>query len=211
VSKIEEIYDRLATELFVKKANEKLISPYIRKAFIKCQSYLDPNITFEQFAAWTANFFPGRAGIGEESQIEFLKTKFPSIKKLPVRGKKSLKLFRGTDGGLFIKRSATKSNINGIKSFDAISISDNKIYIFMLKTIDIGSFSESVGGGQQDNAENEIINILDVIGASSFSFEDKNVEIIIGIDGRSAGNKIAYLKEKFPNLSNVTITMCEDL
>lgn len=182
---VEELYVEAAIVEFVKKAQEGVVSDYIKNAYMMCKSQLG-NMTLQEFAAFVANYNPNKSGIGERSQINWLRTnKFPSLEKLSNRGKEALSLFRQSNGKLDVVKGK-KSNLNGVKSFDAYELTQKVVNLFLLKTVDIGPLSDSVGGGHQTNVQDEVVNFINHIRQQKLSFAGKDVKVYIVIDGRSA-------------------------
>ena len=206
-----EIYNRLAIESFINKAFKKEISENIKNIYDKCKDHLN-ELSLQDFAAYISNYNPNKAGIGEESQIKWLEAnKFQTIKQLPNHGKNSFSLYYEINGSLTIKN--TKSNLTGIKSFDAIAFIPNKneVAFFILKTVDIGLFSNNIGGGHQKNVQDEIISLIEVIRNQNILFDNKLVKFYIIIDGRSADKIIKNAQKAANNDNNIIINESEKL
>lgn len=202
---IENEYNQLAIQAMINKANERKISNYIMNFYNSCKDKLN-GMSLEEFAAYTSNYNVNKSNIGEKCQITYLrKNKFPSIKPLPNKGKDSISLQLDFDDSIFINNG--KTNLVGIKSFDAIA--DNKLFI--LKCIDFGEFSESIGGGHQDNVKNEIKNIINIIGDQKLYFNNNEMEILILINGRLSQNIIDDGKKLIMTNSSITINSCEGI
>ena len=160
-------------------------------------------MSLTEFAAYTANFNPGKTGIGQKAQMQHLQEgNYPKIKALPSGGKNSVKLMK-TGNTVFIVECAGRSNIRGIKSFDAYDSSSNTL--FMLKTLDIGIFSDNVGGGHQDNVRSEVETIIATTNGKVLSYKGKNVNISILINGRSADNLVKHCQSLLSVSTNIVI------
>lgn len=193
----------MAIDEFVKKASEGMISEYSKNAYSVCKPYLG-TLSLEEFAARTSNYNPNKAGIGEKSQLEFLESKFPSIKKLPSHGKDSYALFKLANGRYTIIKGE-KTNLGGVKSFDAIADLPNEVIFFILKTVDIGPFSDSTGGGHQTNVQDEITNIISHARQQKLTLDKKPVKIYVVVDGRSASNIIAAARKASNGCTHIVI------
>jgi len=209
---VEDIYNKLAIEKTIEKVKESNISPYTRKLYEECKSQL-PGITFEDFAARISNWNPGKTLIGEKAQLSYLtQNKYPKIKKLAPSGKHCISLHK-IPNNFLIKNG--KSNIDGIKSFDAINDDGGKITFFILKTVDIGMFSDNMGGGNQDNVSNELAFIIDKLCNNDFIFNNKPVDITIVINGRSSKEIMTACQKIVSNNTalntKITIATAENL
>lgn len=206
---VEELFDQKACDKALEKVISGIISDYTHNFYLAVRSAHPEkmkDVSPEKFAALTANWTPGKCGIGEESQIEVLRAgRFPNIEKLAPSGKASIKLHKSNDGTLSIREGKGKPNVTGVKNFDAID-EGREIIFFLLKTIDIGSFSDNEGGGNQDNVLNEIEIFILTTKNKTLNFRGKEVKFVIVVDGRSADKIIAHCQILLQNVSNITIS-----
>lgn len=216
MSIVEEKYNELAILAAIKKVEAGQISEYTVSFYEACKKYkpnFDEHCTLEQFAARTANWRPGQAGIGEDAQIEAIKIVHPDFKGLNNSDKGSIFLYN--DNGQMIVRKhskkISKTNIKGTKTFNGMNTLKDIIELYFLKTIDIGKFSKSTGGGHQNNVRDEIIKLLENIVNKSFTFDNKPVHFVIMIDGRSAPDYIKDCKPLIHPNDNIRIGTFEDL
>ncbi len=165
---VENIYDALAIEAALKKVKEGTISPYTKNFFTACK-HAEPvetkDLSLEAFANGTSNWNPGKCGIGEKAQILYCKeNKFPLIETLSTLGDASISFCKDTDGTLYLSQGS-ESNITNVKSFDAYNpiITNNAIELFMCKTVDIGTFSTSTGGGHQKSVKSEVFSLIETV------------------------------------------------
>lgn len=203
MDKVEELYNKKAIECMIKRAKKGEISPFIIGAWNDCTTRL-PGMDLKEFAAYNSNYSPSKEGIGEKAQLELLKADhYPLIEGLPKNGKNRLSLQEANKVISIIR--GKKTNISGTKSFDAISEDALKVILFVLKTVDIGKWSESIGGGHQKNVCDEIERLISVIGIDALSYNGKPVEIKVLIDGRSSAPIIAICKKLIKSGSIITI------
>lgn len=206
MDKIEDICEKLACEAAIFKVKNSGISDYTNNLYMACQRHIPEDmvgISLEKFACYTTNWNAFKCGIGEKAQLQLLKEKFNSIKKLPNRGKDAISLYRDTDNSIIIKKS--KSNIVGIKTFDAFYECDEDITFCILKSVDLSTFSNSKGGGHQDNVRNEIIQTIKLVNDKKFSYKNKSVKIRIFISGKGADAIILHCKKILHNSIYLTI------
>jgi hypothetical protein len=208
IRNVERLYHSEERKLFIERAKQATISDYTKTAYADCKSALG-NMSLETFAARTANFNPGKAGIGQQVQMDYLrKNKFHKIEALSPSGQSAIFLY--DNAGVLALREGIKSNINGVKSFDAIEETAKTIRLFVLKTVDVSSYSDNIGGGHQKNVEIELTTMIEAIGSNSLSFKKKPVEIYILLDGKSASPMITRLKANLrPNATNLTVSSCD--
>jgi hypothetical protein len=209
MSILDPAFDEEAIEIFVKNVIDKKISPFMECAYQKSKNKLPEGTTFEMFCSCNANTNPNRSGIGQKTQIDFLKSKFNSAKKLDDRGKNCVTLSKGIGGKVYVTKG--KSNINGVKSFDASYEINNELILCSLKTTDLGTFSKNIGGGHQKNVSTELKQLIMLVKNKELFFEEKKVKIHILIDGRSSNKFILECKELMKNSSTISIGRCEDL
>jgi hypothetical protein len=190
---VEELYMTMAIDELVKRAQDGSVSEYTKNAYTLCQSLLD-GISLETFAARTSNYNPNKSGIGEKSQIQWLKeNKFPTIEKLPSHGKESMSVSVSSNGKYSIFMGK-KSNLTGVKSFDAIEVLPQLISLFVFKTVDMGLLSDSTHLRQQ-----------------KFSFNGRDVKVYIIVDGRSAPGIISVAQKAASGCSNIIISESEKI
>ena len=182
---VEQVYDGLAVDALVAKVEAGQISEYVRSQYNACRGRLPNNIGLTDFAAKTSNWNPNKGGIGQKAQLHVLRRYDRHITKTKERGEGSIKLSKSNDGTTQIIQSGLPSTIKGVKNFDAIREYDDVIRLFVLKTIDIGTFSVSQGGGHQDNVAAEIDILAEHTRGKRFVFNGKRVEIVVLVDGRS--------------------------
>jgi len=212
---LESLYHIEAVKCFVAKANKKEISPYLKRAYAASKETFEQsgnNISLEEFAAYNANSNPNKSGIGEKCQILFLsQDKYVGIKALPNNGNSCIKICT-EKGKIVLKQGKEKSSLQGIKSFDAIHENEEEITLFVLKTTDLGIFSDSIGGGHQDNVRIELLNLINALKGILLSFNGKNVQVAIIIDGRYAASIIEACKKFIdPKHDNIIIGTCESI
>lgn len=208
MSKVESLYEKLACEAVLSRKGCG-ISNYTKNYYEKCRDLYPDQMndwSLEQFTCDIANFNPGKCNIGEKAQISIIQEKNPSFKKLSVRGKYSLSLQK-ENAELVINNK--KTNISGIKSFDGID-PENRI-LYVLKTQDIGGFSDNEGGGHQDNVFTEIQRILLTVGNTTLTINGYPYKLFIIIDGRSAVKIIQNLQPFIQNSEMITVCQTEDL
>jgi hypothetical protein len=221
MSKIDKIYDELAIKKLTTKANRRKISKYAKRAYEACKPYLDDNMSIEQFIAFTASPSPGKSGIGEEAQFLLLKERnvFTDTIKLANSRSRSVRLYKDHVGNILCMsqriakiKMATNKNIHlldKIKSLDGIAIQGLPKFL-VLKTVDVGTFSDSEGGGQQTNVEKELLALIECIGNNNVLYYGKKIEIYILVDGRSSDNILASCKDKNKNPS-IILGKCETI
>lgn len=210
--KCETTYNKMLCDEMRIKANRKTISTRLKLIYDDCKDLL-PGMSLAEFSAFTDSAKAHIRNLGERAQMKVLQRKIPNVKKLPNNGFNSIKLHKNGNA-ISIKKSNENSNIPGVKSFDAIwdNKDENKIYLIVMKTIDLGKYSKSIGGGHQKNVETEILNLISLVNNKNIRFENKNVEFIFLIDGRSA----KQLNDKCQTLvgnnsQNITVCSVDDL
>jgi hypothetical protein len=211
MNKVETKYDELAVKAAIAKATIGKISPYITKMYDMAKDQID--ITLEQFAARLANWNAGKEGIGQKAQATAILSVRPTFAMLKNAGKGSVFLY-DTGNDIVIRKysnECVKTNIVGTKTFDGKDEDNEWLTLYILKTIDIGSFSDNKGGGHQDNVETEIKTILKNIASRSFTFNDKTVKFVVMIDGRSAKNIIDNCISMIGSSDNIRIGTFDDL
>ena len=209
-SLVEALYNNLAKSKIVEHVSRRVISEYTRRQYEACKDCIG-DMTLSDFAAFSCNTNPNKSGIGQAAQIDILsQKKFPNIKGLPNHGKQSIKL-TSVNGTLTVKECAGKSNLGGIKTFDAIVEEKNENILFVLKTVDLGVFSENEGGGHQDNVQDELARLISVIGSNKLVFKGKPVRVFILVDGRSSDEIVAYCRNIMVSGSIITMGNCEDI
>jgi hypothetical protein len=192
MASVEEIFDQKHASILIDVVNKKRYSKSVKKKYDLCiRNGLNPNnFSLHDFAAYANGNEANRHGIGELSQIDYLQIKYPNLEKLPNKGPQSV-------------------NIDKIKSIDAIDKSGKIVYLFMLKTIDIGTHSKNIGGSAQRKTEKEIEDTINIINNLKFAYDGKPAKFMIGINGRSAAKIIKkYSKLNSPN---IVINNCENL
>jgi hypothetical protein len=205
MSSLDQIYESRCIELMAEKANQRIISDYIHNCYASCKHLLG-NMSIEEFAAYYGGSNPNKSRAGEKSQIEYLKlTKYPNILKLSDRGKNSITLYN--EFGSIVFRKGIKSNLPGIKTFDARSNND----YFFLKATDLGSFTDSVGGGHQTNVKDEVVAFITQAVKLNPVYENKQVKIKIVIDGRYADKIISHCKPLLQNSPSITIGISDTI
>lgn len=216
---VEKIYNKLAIAAAIEKVKQKKISEYTQKFFTRCKDECPSdmaNVSLEEFACSTANWNPGKCNIGEQAQCYYMaKNKFPKICPLAKKPSKKVSekspLYLSQDAGGSLSVTHSKSNIDGVKSFDAISEDDKCVNLFIFKTVDIGEFSVSEGGGHQDNVRDELKRFISVAKDATLTFNSKPVQILIVVDGRSSKTIIEQCKEALGNSSLIKIGNSEEL
>lgn len=215
MSKVEDLYNNLAIEKTLEKIAEGSISDFTTRLYDECKI---GDMSLEKFAALTANWNPGKCGLGQKAQLLFLgQDKYPNIVGLSNAGKKAIHLYEDNKGSLKIGVGKS-TNIEGIKSFDAADYDTNKTTFFILKTVDIGKFSDNEGGGHQDNVLIEIKTFIKKAAGNELSFNNKSVDVVILVDGRSSKKIITRCQEildnfnhRLPQTTKITISSCEKL
>ena len=99
---------------------------------------------------------------------------------------------KDNQGNINIAHKSGKSNLNNVKNFDGFDASTNTF--FFLKTQDIGFYSESIGGGAQDNVIAELKTIISLFEENPIIYKGKVANLHVVIDGRDAKSIIAELK-----------------
>jgi hypothetical protein len=209
MSEVEDLYNELALKAALQKIKNGVISDYTISLYNNLKRVFPDemkNISLEGVACFTANWNPGKCNIGEKSQIETLQKKYPTFKKLSSSGKNSITLYRNGETLTAIK-GIGKSNIIGIRTFDAVK----EDALYSLKTVDIGQFSDNVGGGGQDKIQTELDTLIDTVKGKKLLFQNKEMKLIIAVDGRSADNIIANCQKIIGNSPNIIIGKCEAL
>lgn len=213
MSKVEELYNKKARKLALEKVKEGKISNKVVLEYQDlCAHHPDEmkDISLERFAALLANWNAGKYGIGEDSQLEVLKEKYPNLEELankPDEVKRrylSLHKFEDDSLGIF---EGKKSNITGVKSFDAY---ENRKF-FILKTRDIGMYSDNTGGGHQDNVQAELLILINELKNQDVYFRGEKATFFIGIDGRKSEKLINICREAASGCSNIIIDNVENL
>ncbi len=207
---VSEIHDQLAIEVFVKKAQEAEVSEFVKTVYSAARHLLG-SMSLQEFAAYTSNFNANKTGTGEKSQIQWLKTnKFPTIEKLANRGKKAIWLTRLSNGQYTIIQGE-KTSLSGIKSFDAMAILPNEVALFVLKAVDLGSLTDSTGGGHQGNVQDEVVRLVEHARQQNLFIGQKPVKIYIVIDGRSAAGIIKAGQKAANGSVNIVINESANL
>lgn len=204
---VSEIYNEKAIEIFVGAANKKKISSYVQRAFEKCKAKLG-DMTLEEFAAYTSGIIPNRSGIGEKSQFEVLEKKIPGLECLRNSGKEAVRFSKKNDRIVIVK--GEKSTLGTIKSFDAIQETDNEVIFHIWKTVDIGDFSDSIGGGHQDNVRNELETLISFAKGHRLTYNGKRVSFAVLIDGRSSLSIIEHCKGVLGKCENIVISNSDE-
>lgn len=207
MTKIELIYKDLAIQHFIKKANQKQISPYIQSLYQACGQRF--NGSLEEFAAYVANYNANQSGIGQISQLRILRKKYPNIIELPSGGTNSFVLSK-CNRNYSITKGGTATN--DTKTFDAMVALRNKYLFFVLKTVDLSPFSSTTDGGHQTNVKNELKNLIHVCNRiPKLTYNKKPVIIHILIDGRSAPKIIEDCIDICDNDELLEINSCAHL
>jgi hypothetical protein len=209
---VEEYYKEYALRATLDKIVSGQTSPYIVKLYQATKARFPTemkSVSLEKTAAYTANWNPNKCSIGQKAQIAFLKqAKFPNLASLPAHGKNAIAL-KNTSKGVCI--GLGKSDINGVKTFDAIDRGNKKISLFAFKAVDLGEFSDNQGGGHQNNVGIEVKTLILSIGSSALFYEKLPVDVYIVIDGRLADKFIEDGKKLLHKNTCIIIGKCEDL
>lgn len=207
---VVETVDELVIQSFIKKIKNGEISEYTKKLFEKAsESYPEiKKIGIVNCAAFTSNWNAGKCSLGQKAQLQVLKKDFPSIKALPSRGKNCVRLGQDLNSVNLSLIIGSDKTLPGIKSLDAQSQEDNKIQFFMLKTTDIGSFSDSKGGGHQGNVFSELELFCKTVLNNNIQYKGKDVEFYVIISGRLAEEFSTKLNSDFKS-SNLHIKYYE--
>lgn len=207
---VSALYTQYTIEEFVKRAMEGEVSDYIKNAYDLCKPQLG-TLSLQEFAAKVSNWNPNKSGIGEKCQLQWLHdNKFPTIQKLASHGKGTVSLYREPNGKYTIIQGK-KTNLAGVKSFDAIAITPTEVGLFLLKTVDIGPLTDSTGGGHQNNVQDEIVNLITHVRNQKIFIDGKLVKIYIIIDGRSADRIIQAARKAANGSADIVINESEKL
>lgn len=205
---VEQIY----TKKFINRVLDKVgknfsMSEFQKTAYELCKPHLG-NMSEKNFAAKLGNHNPNRCRMGEDSQVELLAKEFSDIER--TIGKRSIQLIEMDDGSkCFV--FAEEGNIDGIKSIDAMASDDTYIYLFYLKSVDIGPASTSEWGGHQKNVQNEVVCFAKHASEAEMKFEGKKVRVCIGVNGRTADRVIRAARKASRRSSNIIIGTCEHI
>lgn len=246
MSDVENIYTKLALAQAVENCKKREISAYYKNMYVMARNAFPDemkDVSLEQFAHGNMGYVPGRHGFGQQAQMVYLKqNKIPTLEPLSANGCASISLRKEADGTLYLSQGK-ETNITNVKSWDAYDTkrTNNRVHLFMMKTVDLGPFTDSRDGGHQENVFSEICTMIELVRDNALSqdlfrglsasigktktremrfrlcdiaqrfFAIEGVDITIVIDGRLAEAMISEAHSRYQVPANIRLTTSEKL
>jgi hypothetical protein len=205
---VEEDYNQRALQAYHDRVESPKRSEHLELVFTDYRNAFPTyKGSIQDFAYATWGFNPGKCGIGEKCQLFWIKiNRYSDVKKLPTSKGKAAFLEKDAHDNLQVGH-VKNNGIKGVKCLDAFS-SDAKTYI-VLKTIDIGPWSDNKGGGSQDNVYMELEALIR--GTSRLHLFGEGAKLLVMIDGRGATPCIDKINQEFDLPSWLTISTSSGL